>query len=82
MREMESSPSLSMLGMMETQLKELKASLMALESHQVEGGNQLLARAADVKEEVIAYQDHLEDVKEQYRERITYAASCIVRSPK
>ena len=82
MREMESSPSLSMLGMMETQLKELKASLMALESHQVEGGNQLLARAADVKEEVTAYQDHLEDVKEQYRERLAFAASYIDRSPK
>ena len=81
-RPKEISPSLSMLGMMETQLKELKASLLALESHQVEGGNRLLARAADIKEEVTTYQDHLEDVKEHYRERISYAASCFARTAK
>ena len=81
-RPKEISPSLSMLGMMETQLKELKASLLALESHQVEGGNRLLARAADIKEEVTTYQDHLEDVKEHYRERIAYAASCFARTAK
>ena len=72
--ERKESPS-TMKEMMESHMKEMMFSLRNLESHQVKGGDQLLARAAAVQEEVLAYKEELDRVSEDYRNKFTLAAT-------
>ena len=61
--------------MMEAKMKDMLDSLMDLESFQVQGGNQLLAKADSVEEEVSTYKEELANIKESYQNRINLAAS-------
>ena len=68
-------PNLKLL--LESKMKGMLDSLMALEAFQVQGGDQLLAKASSVQEEVSAYKEELANVKESYQKRINLAASFI-----
>ena len=61
--------------MMEAQMKGLLDSLMVLETFQVQGEDQLLAKADSVQEEVSTYKEELANIKETYQSRINLAAS-------
>ena len=70
-----------LMEIMEKEMKNLKESLMALQAHQSEGGDQLLAQAAAIQEEVSTYEQHLTHIKERYKERVNLALSCITPTP-
>ena len=71
----EGSPNLK--EMMEAEMKKMMGSLMALQSHQEEGGDHLLANAAALQEEVSAYKEKLAGIKEDYLDRVNLALTCL-----
>ena len=58
-----------MKEMLEAQMKEMMGTLLSLQSHQEEGGNLLLTKAAALQEEVSIYQEKLSNMKEDYKAR-------------
>ena len=60
---------------MEAQMKGLLDSLKVLEDYQVQGGDQLLAKADAMQEDVSAYKEELANVKEDYMGKINLASS-------
>ena len=62
--------------MIEVEMKGLMGKVMALETHQEQGGAQLLAKAAALQKEVSAYKEKLANTKEEYRDRVNRALSC------
>ena len=63
----------NMKEMMEAQMKDFMASLVALESFQMKAGEQLLAKAAAVQEEVSLYKAKLAKIEEDYQDRVNQA---------
>ena len=59
--------------MMEAQRKKLQDSLEALQSLQEQGGDQLLAKAAAVQDEVASYKEKLAVKKEAIRAHVNHA---------
>ena len=63
--------------MMEAEMKKMMTSLVSLQSHQEKGGEQLLANAAALQEEVSAYKEKLAGIKEDYLDRVNLALTCL-----
>ena len=57
-----------MKEMLEAQMKEMMGTLLSLQSHQEEGGDLLLTKAA-------ALQEKLSNMKEEYKDRVQLALS-------
>ena len=76
----EGSPNLK--EMIEVEMKGLMGKVMALETHQEQGGANLLAKAAALQKEVSAYKEKLANTKEEYRDRVNRALSCFSTTTK
>ena len=63
--------------MMEAEMKKMMTSLVSLQSHQEKGGEQLLANAAALQEEVSVYKEKLAGIKEDYLDRVNLALTCL-----
>ena len=66
----------NMKEMMEAKSKEMMESLQALETHQVQGEEKLLASAAAIQKEVSAYMGVLTNLRESYMDRINFVSNC------
>ena len=66
-------PSLNFKEKMEAQRKKLQDSLESLQSLQEQGGDQLLAKAAAVQDEVASYKEKLAVKKETIRAHVNHA---------
>ena len=71
--------SLSMKQIMEAQMKDILEAVEALESHQDNGGAQLLAEAAAISEDVRAYKEKLQKIKEDYQAQLELASNILTK---
>lgn len=68
--------------LIDSQMKKILDSMLSLQSLQVEGGEQLLAKVAAVREEVTAYEEKLTNLKEQYKDRANLALKYLYPTSK
>ena len=66
-------PTLNLKELMESEMKKLRDCLVSLQSQQEQGGNQLLAQATAVQDEVSAYKEELSHKMEAMREHVNLA---------
>ena len=66
-------PPLNLKELMESEMKKLRDCLVSLQSQQEQGGNQLLAQASAVQDEVSAYKEELSHKMEAMREHVNLA---------
>ena len=66
-------PPLNLKELMESEMMKLRDCLVSLQSQQEQGGNQLLAQASAVQDEVSAYMEELSHKMEAMREHVNVA---------
>ena len=66
-----------MKQMMEAQMKEIIASVEALESHQENGSTQLLTKTAAIANLVSTYKEKLTNIKQDYLDQMNLALSIL-----